>query len=70
MVDWQLAGKIAEGVAALQPSGESEPFKALVRPADESERLWPLLMFQLWHLLYVEEALTGTPSFTVADAVA
>ena len=38
--------------------------------ADESERLWPLLMFQLWHLLYVEEALTGTPSFTVADAVA
>jgi asparagine synthase (glutamine-hydrolysing) len=23
--------------------------------SDESERLWPLLMFQLWHLLYVEE---------------
>jgi asparagine synthase (glutamine-hydrolysing) len=38
--------------------------------ADESERLWPLLMFQLWHLLYVEEALTDTPSFTVEDAVA
>ena len=39
MVDWQLAGKIAEGVAALQPSGDAEPFRALVRPADESERL-------------------------------
>jgi asparagine synthase (glutamine-hydrolysing) len=32
--------------------------------ADESERLWPLLMFQLWHLLYVEEALDDAPSFT------
>jgi asparagine synthase (glutamine-hydrolysing) len=30
---------------------------------DESERLWPLLMFQLWHLLYVEEELTDAPSF-------
>jgi asparagine synthase (glutamine-hydrolysing) len=30
---------------------------------DESERLWPLLMFQLWHLLYVEEALTDAPTF-------
>jgi asparagine synthase (glutamine-hydrolysing) len=30
---------------------------------DESERLWPVLMFQLWHLLYVEEGLTGPPSF-------
>jgi asparagine synthase (glutamine-hydrolysing) len=28
---------------------------------DESERLWPLLMFQLWHRLYVEEA--GLESF-------
>jgi coenzyme F420 biosynthesis associated uncharacterized protein len=39
MVDWQLAAKVAEGVAALQPSCDPEPFKALVRPADESERL-------------------------------
>ena len=30
--------------------------------ADESERLWPLLMFQLWHLLYVDEALAEAPS--------
>jgi len=34
---------------------------------DESERLWPLLMFQLWHLLYVEEALTAAPTFTWRD---
>jgi len=39
MVDWQLAGKVAEGVAALQPAGDSGPFQALVRPADEAERL-------------------------------
>ncbi|MGH3130794.1 MAG: asparagine synthase (glutamine-hydrolyzing) [Gaiellaceae bacterium] len=31
---------------------------------DESERLWPLLMFQLWHLLYVEEALEDAPAFS------
>jgi asparagine synthase (glutamine-hydrolysing) len=34
---------------------------------DESERLWPVLMFQLWHLLYVEESLTGAPSFGWRD---
>ena len=39
MVDWQLAGKVAEGVAALQPSGDAAPFQALVRPADEAEQL-------------------------------
>jgi coenzyme F420 biosynthesis associated uncharacterized protein len=39
MVDWQLAAKVAEGVAALQPSGDPGPFQALVRPADEAERL-------------------------------
>jgi len=37
---------------------------------DESERLWPLLMFQLWHLLYVEEELAGPPSFTWRDVTA
>ena len=37
---------------------------------DESERLWPLLMFQLWHLLYVEEGLTDSPSFTWDDVAA
>jgi asparagine synthase (glutamine-hydrolysing) len=38
--------------------------------ADESERLWPLLMFQLWHLLYVEEALEDAPSFTWRELAA
>ena len=39
MVDWQLAGRVAEGVAALQPSGDAAPFTALAGPAAESERL-------------------------------
>jgi coenzyme F420 biosynthesis associated uncharacterized protein len=39
MVDWNLAAKVAEGVAALQPTGDSAPFQALVRPADEAEAL-------------------------------
>jgi asparagine synthase (glutamine-hydrolysing) len=34
---------------------------------DESERVWPLLMFQLWHLLYVEEGLTDAPTFGWRD---
>ena len=38
--------------------------------ADESERLWPLLMFQLWHLLYIEEGLTEAPSFTWGEVAA
>jgi asparagine synthase (glutamine-hydrolysing) len=33
----------------------------------DAERLWPVLMFQLWHLLYVEEALTEAPTFTWRD---
>ena len=36
---------------------------------DESERLWPLLMFQLWHLLYVEESLSEAPTFGWRDLV-
>jgi coenzyme F420 biosynthesis associated uncharacterized protein len=39
MVDWNLATKVAEGIAALQPSGDPAPFQALVRPADEAEAL-------------------------------
>lgn len=34
---------------------------------DASEQLWPLLMFQLWHLLYVEEGLTAQPSAELRD---
>jgi asparagine synthase (glutamine-hydrolysing) len=37
---------------------------------DESERLWPLLMFQLWHLLYIEEGLSEAPNFSWREAVA
>jgi asparagine synthase (glutamine-hydrolysing) len=37
---------------------------------DDSERLWPVLMFQLWHLLYVEEGLTRAPTFGWRDLVA
>jgi asparagine synthase (glutamine-hydrolysing) len=33
----------------------------------DAERLWPLVMFQLWHLLYVEEALTEAPAFSWRD---
>jgi len=29
----------------------------------DAERLWPVLMFQLWHLLYVDEGLTAAPTF-------
>ncbi len=39
MVDWNLAAKVAEGVAGLQPSGDAAPYQALVRPADEAEAL-------------------------------
>jgi len=39
MVDWQLAGKVAEGVAALQPAGDPGPFRAVAGASEESERL-------------------------------
>ncbi len=33
----------------------------------DADRLWPLVMFQLWHLLYVEEALSDAPTFSWRD---
>jgi asparagine synthase (glutamine-hydrolysing) len=33
----------------------------------DAESLWPVLMFQLWHLLYVEEALSEPPTFSWRD---
>jgi asparagine synthase (glutamine-hydrolysing) len=33
----------------------------------DAERLWPVLMFQLWHLLYVEERLGDAPTFRWRD---
>jgi asparagine synthase (glutamine-hydrolysing) len=36
----------------------------------DAERLWPVLMFQLWHLLYVEETLSEAPTFGWRDLAA
>jgi asparagine synthase (glutamine-hydrolysing) len=36
----------------------------------DAERLWPVLMFQLWHLLYVDEGLTEPPTFSWRDVAA
>jgi len=38
--------------------------------ADVADKVWNLFLFQLWHLLYVEEALTEAPTFTLADVAA
>jgi asparagine synthase (glutamine-hydrolysing) len=35
--------------------------------ADVADKVWNLFLFQLWHLLYVEEALTEAPTFSLAD---
>ena len=39
MIDWNLAGQVARGIANLQPSGDPAPFEQLSAPAAESERL-------------------------------
>lgn len=39
MIDWNLAGQVARGIAGLQPAGDPAPFEALSAPAAESERL-------------------------------
>jgi coenzyme F420 biosynthesis associated uncharacterized protein len=39
VIDWNLAGTVARGVAGLQPAGDPEPFEAVEGPAAESERL-------------------------------
>jgi hypothetical protein len=36
---------------------------------DENERLWPLLMFQLSHLLYVQERATEAPSVAIRSVI-
>ncbi|HEU4682889.1 MAG TPA: asparagine synthase (glutamine-hydrolyzing) [Nitrospira sp.] len=35
--------------------------------ADHALRVWSALMFQIWHLIYVEEACTSKPTFTWTD---
>ena len=42
----------------------------LDRRADFGDQIWTLLMFQLWHLLHLEERLTAAPTFTWQDVAA
>jgi asparagine synthase (glutamine-hydrolysing) len=37
--------------------------------SDHGDQVWNLLMFQLWHLLFVEEQLDEAPTFGVRDVV-
>ena len=39
VIDWNLAGTVARGVANLQPAGDPAPFEQLAGPAEEAERL-------------------------------
>ena len=39
VIDWNLAGQVARGIAGLQPAGDPGPFERLSAPAAESERL-------------------------------
>ena len=39
MIDWNLAGQVARGIAGLQPAGNPAPFMDLSAAAAESERL-------------------------------
>src|SRR5918992_5266515 len=39
VIDWILAGRVARGVAGLQPAGDPAPFEHLSAAAAESERL-------------------------------
>jgi asparagine synthase (glutamine-hydrolysing) len=57
----QRQGLFRPGLAArfLEPH--------LAGSADETERLWPLLMFQLWHLLVVEGGATDAGSIDLRE---
>lgn len=49
-----------------------EFFQRFVRPhlegrADYHAQIWTALMFQIWHNLYIEQALTSCPSFSWQD---
>lgn len=39
VIDWNLAGQVARGIAGLQPAGDRRPFEQLSAPVAESERL-------------------------------
>jgi len=59
LVDRMLAPEYLRAQGIFVPEYD---FRAL-----DAERLWPVVMFQLWHLLYVEEALSDAPSFSWRD---
>ena len=35
--------------------------------AERGERIWPILMFQLWHLVFIKEACQSKPTFRLQD---
>ena len=39
MIDWNLAGTVARGVANMQPAGDPTPFEQLAGPSEEAVRL-------------------------------
>jgi coenzyme F420 biosynthesis associated uncharacterized protein len=39
VIDWNLAGTVARGIAGMQPAGDPEPFMAVDTPTAESEQL-------------------------------
>jgi coenzyme F420 biosynthesis associated uncharacterized protein len=39
VIDWTLAGRVARGVAGMQPAGDPQPFERPQAPAHESQRL-------------------------------
>ena len=39
VIDWNLAGTVARGVANMQPAGDPTPFEQLAGPAEEAVRL-------------------------------
>jgi coenzyme F420 biosynthesis associated uncharacterized protein len=39
VIDWNLAGTVARGVANMQPAGDPTPFEQLAAPAEEAVRL-------------------------------
>jgi asparagine synthase (glutamine-hydrolysing) len=62
LVDRMLAPERIQAQGIFNPAFD---FRSL-----GAERLWPLLMFQLWHLLFVEEALAEAPAFGWRDVAA
>jgi coenzyme F420 biosynthesis associated uncharacterized protein len=69
MIDWNLAGQVARGVANLQPAaGDPRPFEALAGPAAESERLVTAYTGLTAAPLPVAEAL-GRPGWIDANLV-